>query len=255
MQADWTQLAGSFSQALLRPDLPVPEGASAHLPKRFAVYRNNVTLSLVEALEANFPALRRLLGGEAFLALALDHVRRCPPVSKLLFEYGRDLAPEIEGDAALAAYPYLADVARLERLWLDSFHEADALPLPGSALAQVAADELGSVRFVAHPAMRLMNSRFAVVSIFARSRTGEGLDGLDLSQPEFGLVSRPGLMVDVRRVSGGTFAFLNTLSCGATLGLAAEEGARVDVDFDLGAALMLAIEAGAFTRIKTGEEA
>jgi len=43
----------SFSQALLAPDLPIPEGLTdgqgAPAGKRFAVYRNNVTLIIAVA--------------------------------------------------------------------------------------------------------------------------------------------------------------------------------------------------------------
>ena len=50
----------AFAGALLDPRLPVPQGvvdpAGNPAPKRFAVYRNNVTVSLIEAKNPAAPA-------------------------------------------------------------------------------------------------------------------------------------------------------------------------------------------------------
>ena len=52
----------AFCQALLNADLPAPDFArdpnGALAPKRFAVYRNNVVVSLVEALGAAYPGVK-----------------------------------------------------------------------------------------------------------------------------------------------------------------------------------------------------
>ncbi len=47
-----------FAAALLDPDLPAPSTISPAHRSRFAIYRNNVALSLVEALATRFPAVR-----------------------------------------------------------------------------------------------------------------------------------------------------------------------------------------------------
>ena len=86
--------AAMFSSALLRPEretpslIAGPKGKGA--VKRYNVYRNNVTVSLIEALAAIFPAVRRITGEEFFRAMARFHIRETPPNSPLLFEYGRD---------------------------------------------------------------------------------------------------------------------------------------------------------------------
>jgi len=58
--------------------------------KRYNVYRNNVTVSLINALAATYPAVQRITGVEFFRVMARFHVRATPPTSPLLFEYGRD---------------------------------------------------------------------------------------------------------------------------------------------------------------------
>src|SRR5215467_11346044 len=58
--------------------------------------RNNVTVSLVDALAAIYPAIQRITGVDSFRAMARFHVRTTPPTSPLLFEYGRDFPAFIE---------------------------------------------------------------------------------------------------------------------------------------------------------------
>ena len=81
-----------FAGALLDPAAAVPMGIIGPdgLPtsRRFAVYRNNVVISLIEALQANFPAIRRLVGEEFFHGMAREFIIREPPSSPILLEYG-----------------------------------------------------------------------------------------------------------------------------------------------------------------------
>ena len=60
----------SFAEALLDPDRRVPDGVTSHThpapAKRFAVYRNNVVVSLIDALATRFPAVQRIVGEEFF---------------------------------------------------------------------------------------------------------------------------------------------------------------------------------------------
>ena len=170
-----TPMRPCFRSALLRPEretpslIAGPKGKGA--VKRYNVYRNNVTVSLIEALAAIFPAVRRITGEEFFRAMARFHIRETPPTSPLLFEYGRDFPAFIARYEYAQDMPWLADVARIERAWLDAYHAADAEPLSPSALAAVPAERLGDLVFTPHPAARIVRSRFAAVTIFAANRS------------------------------------------------------------------------------------
>lgn len=251
MLESWQAISAGFSAAILNPELPVPEGL--HGPevrkadRRYAVYRNNVTVSLISALEANFPSIRRLVGDEFFAAMAREYARGDPPKSRLMAEYGASFPDFLGSFEPLAKYPYMADVARLERLWLDSCHEADAEPVQGAALAAIAPDVLFETRFAVHPAARLFASPFAAVSIMSANR-GEGdVPPINPTVAEWGLITRPHLDVAVRHISASTHAFLESLTAGATLseGIGAALGA--DPAFDLAANIQGFLEAGVFT--------
>jgi hypothetical protein len=64
----------AFASALLDPTLPVPDGVTSARgegdAKRFAVYRNNVAVSLAKALGQRFPVVQRLVGDAFFNGMA-----------------------------------------------------------------------------------------------------------------------------------------------------------------------------------------
>ncbi|MEQ1517029.1 MAG: DNA-binding domain-containing protein, partial [Usitatibacteraceae bacterium] len=109
--------AAGFTPALLDPERPPPaivagpNGKAAG--KRYNVYRNNVTVSLINALAAAFPATQRITGADFFRAMARFHVRATPPTSPLLFEYGHGFPNFIERYEYAQPMPWLADVARI----------------------------------------------------------------------------------------------------------------------------------------------
>src|SRR5215471_6376733 len=86
--------ATGFATALLDPNQPTPALVTAMHGKtamrRYNVYRNNVTVSLIDALAAIYPAVQRITGVDFFRAMARFHVRAAPPSSPLLLEYGHD---------------------------------------------------------------------------------------------------------------------------------------------------------------------
>src|SRR5258708_4013341 len=203
--------ATSFSSALTDPDRETPSvvtgpnGKAAI--KRYNVYRNNVTASLVDALAAVYPAVQRITGVEFFRAMARFHVRATPPASPLLFEYGRDFPAFIEQYEYARPMPWLADTARIERAWLDAYHASDAEPLSPTALASVPAERLADVVFTAHPATRIICSRFSAVTIFAANRSNAPLGRIEAATPEDALVTRPDLDVVVRHLPPGGAVF------------------------------------------------
>src|SRR5713101_1178130 len=154
--------AAAFSPALLNPESETPSVVTGPnkkaVVKRYNVYRNNVTVSLIDALAAIFPATQRITGVEFFRAMARFHIRATPPTSPLLFEYGRDFPSFIETYEYAQPMPWLADVARVERAWLDAYHAADILPLAGSELAAISPEALADAVFEPHPATRIVRS-------------------------------------------------------------------------------------------------
>ena len=149
--------------------------------------------------------------------------------------------------------PWLADTARIERAWLDAYHEADAEPLPAAALAAVPQQKLAGLVFIAHPAMRIVRSRFSAVTIVADNRGNDSVGQIDASTPEDALITRPDLEVMLRRLPPGGATFIESLMSGRSLGEAAAFAFEISSSFDIAANIAGIIEAGAFTKIISGE--
>jgi hypothetical protein len=221
--------------------------------KRYNVYRNNVTVSLIDALADIYPAIQRITGVEFFRAMARFHVRATPPASPLLFEYGRDFPGFIESYEYARDMPWLADTARIERAWLDAYHAADLPALAAEALGGIEPTSLAGVRFKPHPAARIVRSPYPAVAIFAMNRTDGPVSPLCSSEPEDALVTRPEQDVVVSRLPAGGATFLIDLLEGASLSDAVAAAFQEAPSFDLQANLAGMISAGVFTAVQHGD--
>jgi hypothetical protein len=249
--------AAAFAAPLLDPGRATPAAvagpAGKRADKRYNVYRNNVTVSLIDALAAVYPVVQRITGVDFFRAMARCHIRATPPASPLLFDYGREFSWFIEQYEYASAMPWLADTARIERAWLDAYHAADAEPLPPAALAAVPQEKLADLVFIAHPATNIVRSRFSAVMIVASHRGNEPVGRIDASMPEDALITRPDLDVVLCRLPPGGATFIESLIAGRSLGEAAASALEDASSFDIAANIAAMIEAGAFTKIISGE--
>jgi len=249
--------AAAFSGALLDPDLAIPTAVagpkSKAAVKRYNVYRNNVTVSLINALAAAFPATLRITGFDFFRAMARFYVRATPPSSPLLFDYGQNFPDFIAQYEYAQSVPWLADVARIERAWLDAYHAADVQPLMPCDLAAIPSERLPNIVLKPHPATRVIRSRFSAVTIFTASRSDGPASRVEVVEPEDALLTRPALEVEVRRLPPGGATFLSRLIAGESLGAAASAAFSESPSFDLSANIRGLLEAGAFTAVLCGE--
>jgi hypothetical protein len=243
----------AVAAALLDPVQPEPDCVSGprgkRAGKRFNVYRNNVTVSLVNALADIYPATLRIVGKEFFQATACVYVRASPPASPLLFEYGREFPAFIDRFEHTRDLPWLGDVARIERAWLDAYHAADSAPLVPQALSAIDPEDLGETRLHAHPAARVVRSRFPAVTIFTANRRDAPVSRIESSDAEDALVTRPQLDVLVRWLPPGGAVFLSSLIAGSPLGEAATRAEDDSEQFDLASNIKGALEAGVFAEV------
>ena len=241
----------AFAAALLDPERPVPAGLSTHtaapLNKRFAAYRNNVVVGLVNALGTRFPATQRIVGEEFFRAMARVFVTAHPPRSPLLMTYGDDFPDFIAGFPPTAEMPYLADVARLEAARTRAYHAADAAPLAPEEIACLKSDSLQGLRFLLHPSAQVVRSAHPIVTLWAMNSGERELGPVEDWRPEDALIARPRLEVEVRALPVGGAAFIVQLLAGQTLEEAATAALADAGDFDLARNLAGLIGAGLIT--------
>jgi len=245
----------SFAGALVDPSRPAPAATQRRdgrpVERRFAVYRNNVAVALIGALEARYPVVQRLVGDDFFRAMAGAFVAAEKPRSPALMLYGDGFPAFVAGFPPAGAIPFLADVARLENAWVEAYHAAEADALGLDALAAIAPDALDALRFRPHPAARLLRFSHPAASIWAASQGDGEPRAPEVWSAEAALVARPDADVFVRVLPPGGFAFAAALFSGVSLGEAAALAAADG--FDPGAHLVGLIVAGAFQSLISKE--
>jgi hypothetical protein len=203
-----------FAAALADPDRAVPAGlvtADGRVDaKRFAVYRNNVAVSLTAALASRFPVTERLVGAD---------------------------------------FDYLADVARLEVAWGRSYHAADAAALSPATLAAIDPERLADLRLRPHPAAALIRSTHPVGSIW-QAHQSDPVAPVEAWAPETVAVARPEADVSLTVLPPADSAFAEALLAGETLADAAEAGFSASERFDFGHALVGLVSLGLFADLE-----
>jgi len=216
----------SFAAALL---------GTAAAPGGLQVYRNNVFTSLTEALAAVYPVVKRLVGEAFFNQLARRFIRRTPSRSANLHDFGAELSAFIATLAETRTHPYLADVAALEWAYDGVFHAADAQPLDVRRLGE--RGPLEALRFRLHPAVRLVASRYPVLTIWEANQQDQVATVDIAAGGEWLLVQRRSLDRRIERLTPGEFALLGALAQGATLADACATAGAAQPDIDLAAAM------------------
>ncbi|MDI3380710.1 DNA-binding domain-containing protein [Xenophilus aerolatus] len=217
----------------------------------FAVYRNTVHKGCIDALEANFPAVARLVGRDWLRAAAARHLAEHPPRDPCLLHYGEGFAEtlaELAGDDL----PYLAGVATIDRLWTASHTAADAPVLPHDALAALPPEALAALPLTPHPATRWHASEaLPLHSIWSANRSGEAAALAALATLEWAgegtLLTRPVAEVIWQPLPVGGCVFLDACARGERLDAAAAAALDARPDTDLAALLAQLLQAGTFT--------
>lgn len=250
----------AFANALLNPELPCPGGLTtwngSDPATRFAVYRNNVMVSLIDALADTYPVVQALVGEEFFRAMARVFAQTNPPRSTIMAYYGRNFAEFVATFPPAASVPYLADVARLEMARVMAYHAADVAPVHTEVLQAALADpeQLLSLRLVLHPSVHVIDSSFAILSIWAAHQGATGMSTVDPDAAQTVMVFRNGLDVDTLELAAGTATFVTALETEKTLLDAAGAASSGDVEFDLTKALTLLLRLQLITHLNTGDK-
>lgn len=245
------ELQRAFRDAILAEDatrIAAEVDASGLTPeRRVAIYRNNTFASLTAALEATYPVVCRLVDARFFAFAAHRYIAADPPRHGRLHAYGGGFPRFLESFAPARALVYLADVARFEWAMAEAFHAADALVLEPVALTGLDPGAIDRLRLIAHPTLRLVDSRWPIDRIWeANQSDAPGTVELDAGTARIA-IARPRLTVGYRTMPAGAFALLTELARGRTLAEAAQAGAAAEPGFDLQTALLDHLVAGAFS--------
>jgi hypothetical protein len=223
----------------------------------FAVYRNTVTKGCVDALQANYPAIVRLVGEAWFRAAAVVFARAHPPSHPALLDYGAGFADFLAAFPPAQELSYLPGVARIERFWTEAHVARDEVPVAAAAVAVLDVARLGGTVLRPHASARwAWFDQQPIRSIWERNRDGREAGGAaDAPDGELEwcgegvLIVRPEAAVRTVPLDRAGCAFLDACSGGGTLADAAAAALAVDSTADLSALLAQTLAAGAYGRL------
>lgn len=242
-----------FRTALLDPSQPVPDGlndgAARPAGRRFDVYRNNVAVSLTEAIRIGFPVITKLLGRKNIDGLAGIFLRAHPPSSPVMMLYGQAFPDFLAKTDQLAHLGYLGDVARLELAIRRAYHAADAAPIAPDTLAALTPDALMGATLQLAPAVQIVRSDWPIHGIW-RFNTDDNAPK-PTPGPQDVLITRPEFDPLVHLLPAGGAAWITALTKGQNIGTALETALADTPGFDLAAPLALLLQGGAVISLKT----
>jgi hypothetical protein len=245
----------AFARTLLAedPGSAPPELARLVAQPGFAVYRNTVLKGCIDALHANFPAVARLVGDEWFRAAAAVYARRDLPTTPALLTYGQTFADFLARFEPAADLPYLAAVARVDRLWSEAHVAADNTALDPAELAQLAPEDMARVTLRPHATARwTWCDEHPIYTLWSRNRDpGANFDAEFEWRGEGLLLTRPHGAVTHQWLSRAGAAFLSACAEGLSIERAVAAALEDDATTDLAALINQFLQAGAYAALRT----
>lgn len=217
---------------------------------RFNVYRNNVTVSLVDTLSEIFPVTQAAVGDAFFRDMAKRYLREQLPRSPVLSEYGESFADFVRQFEPASSLPFLSDLTSLEYTLLRMTHDEDVIALNNDEVATEFAKVTDPSELILHlPSVtQLLVSPLAIGSLYQAfySHGKQTMQEVNVYQDEYLLLSKSGLYAQLQVIDYGQALFLKQLLKGKPLvsALPTEE------TFDLGSTLAKLIEWQLLTKIE-----
>lgn len=240
-----------FRAAIFDPEIAIPasltDGLQQPAGKRFNVYRNNVIVSLKDALSDSFPVIAKLIGAQNFANLAGLYVRAHPPSDPRMMLYGAQFPTFLERFEPLQHVGYLADVARLELAQRHAYHAADATPIDPAIFGALAPEVLASATVAFAPAMHIVQSSWPVLDIWHFNMTPGAPQPSAAAQDV--LVARPEFDPVMLAMPAGGAEVIALLQNGTKLGDALDAVEHSHADFDFSALLGQLLQTGALVAL------
>lgn len=243
-----TRFQDAFAHALLTPGQPAPADIAPLVDApAFAVYRNTVMKGCIDALQANYPAVTRLVGETWFRDAAAIFVRQSLPAEPMLVSYGAEFPRFLESFEPASELPYLPDVARLDRYWGEAHCAPDAAVLEPRILAGVSPDQLGTMALTPHPAARwAWFDALPIYTIWSRNRRDQVPEGEIAWRGEGALITRPSEAVQWIELGAADCAFMDACAAGKPLAEATLAALTVQENVDLTRLMATLLGSGAF---------
>ena len=239
--------------ALLAPSSDVAvarfNAAGDRAARGLAAYRANGAASAERALAAVFGSVQAMLGEDDFRQLAREFWRAEPPQRGDLAEWGAGLPGWLAAHEQLAAWPYLADSARLDLARHHCERAADA-EIDLASLALLESADPAHVQMLPMPGMSVLRSVWPIAAIHAAHQGASGAsddadarfaavrEAMAAQRADAVLIARRGWRAEVHLLTDAEARWAEDLIRGASLAEALDHAGE---QFDFGAWLAIAL--------------
>jgi hypothetical protein len=141
--------------------------------ERVDIYANMYFYRLLEVLQEDFPATLAMLGTDRFHNLITGYLIEYPPAHFSIMYAGRHLADFLRDHPTREEFPFIADLARLERALIEVFHGTDARHLDAEQMRAIAPANWPSMRLALHPALDILQFEWKVPEVLRAVERGE----------------------------------------------------------------------------------
>lgn len=195
--------------------LDPPRGTIAD---RWQIYASGYFDRLSEALENDYPALRRIVGSDPFGSLVRRYALAVPPRSFDLGQAGDRLSEFLATDWLAEKLPFLPDLARLEWGLAQAFVSEDAVPLRWDELRAMDPESVSEMPLLPMPGTVLLRSRWPLIEIWkCKDRSDPEVSVEVEGRPSIVLVYRSGFEARCTGVSEVVASLLDAADEGGSL--------------------------------------
>jgi Putative DNA-binding domain len=232
-----------FATLLGEPDRILVEDIA--LKRALAVHRNTSALAARQALQDNYPVILALVGEDAFEACADAYHQAWPVRDPRLCFYGAHFSEFLAGYGPFSDLTYLADLARLERFWVEVFFAPDATAL---GAADFAANIDLDAPLALNSTVRLGSFTYPVGQIWLAHHPSAPERALDdiVWEGDRVMLTRLSDVVEISLLTKAEFAFLAAFADQQTLGIACAAASAADDKCDLSSIIAKMLSASVF---------
>ncbi|HEY2523937.1 MAG TPA: DNA-binding domain-containing protein [Candidatus Binataceae bacterium] len=206
--------------------------------ERLEIYANAYFYRILDCLKEDFPATLATLGADNFHNLVTGYLIEYPPTEPSISHAGRYLSEFLRNHPFTERWPFIADLARLERALIEVFHAPDAEPLGAPTIRSVAPEDWPGLEMRAHPALAIVNCEWRVDEFLRAVETpADGAAGSPQAparSPVSVLVWRRASQVHYRALEHPERAALELVRAGTNFAAVCEAIAAAAADCDSG---------------------
>jgi hypothetical protein len=140
--------------------------------QRLGIYAEAYFCRLLDCLKEDFPATSAVIGDPAFADVVRAYLARHPPTEPSIFYAGQYLADFLANHHPHERWPFLAELARLERTIIETFHDPDATALTASEVRAIAPADWPKLGLRTHPAVHMLDCGWRIDDVLRAIENG-----------------------------------------------------------------------------------